>query len=65
MASSVCTEDEEGPSQVIVRRFTNELAGSSSLEKATKEVQDQIDGDTETKHRTRMTRFYDEVCEDN
>ena len=65
MASSVCTEDEDGPGQVVVRRFTDELVGTSSLEKATKEVQGQLDDDAESKQRARLTSLYDELGDDD
>jgi hypothetical protein len=49
---------EEG--QVLVRRFTDELEGSTTLERETKAAQKQIIDVEEAKQSARLRKLYDE-----
>jgi hypothetical protein len=49
---------EEG--QVLVRRFTDELEGSTALERETKASQKQIIDEEEAKQSARLRKLYDE-----
>jgi hypothetical protein len=53
---------EEG--RVLVRRFTDELEGSTALERETKATQKQISEEEEAKQSARLRKLYDERRED-
>lgn len=52
-------EDEELEGRLIIRRFTDELAGSNELERLTKAAQAEIDEEEEKKERQRLRLLYE------
>ena len=57
------TERMEG--QILIHRFTDQLAGSNELERTTRAAQDQIDNDIEAEHQARMKMLYEDSNKDH